>query len=1098
MRLSPEREIKTGFGLALSALVVLGLAEYQSARHFAQNSQWVVHSNQVLRELETAVNLIDDAEAAERGYVMTGGSSYLKSYQESAREVNDHLNRLHILTADNSEQQQWLRQLQPLVSRLFHIFQRSIELRRSDDLSSARELIFAGSAQEVMTSIRMLLEDMRDEEFRLLRERNAAAEADHWKTLHFILLGTFVALAIISAAAFLILSDVRQRVQAERELQRERDLLHTLMDNIPDFIYFKDTASRFTRINRAQARALGLEDPAEALGKTDFDYFTPEHAQEAFEDEQTILRTGKPVINKIERASRPGQPPVWVSTTKMSIRDLKGEVIGTFGVSRDMTERRQAEEALRASEEKFRAVSDTANDAIISADQSGKIRYWNAAAERIFGYSESEVLGKPLTLLIPQRLRDKHEKGMQRYLETGQSHLLGKTVELAGLRKDGSEFPLDLSLASWRTAEGVFFTGLVRDITVRKQAEKALLEAKEDLERRVAERTAELDEVNAQLKSELALRQRAQEAERQTQERFRFLFAHNPLPMWVYDLESLQFLEVNGAAIEQYGYSREEFLRMRITDIRPPEDIPKLLKSVQNSKPGLQHSGIWQHRRKDGEIIECEIISHSLDWGGRGAVLTVAQNVTERRKAERALRESELRLRRIVDLVPHRIFARNQAGRFLLANRAVAEFWGTEVVQVVGKTFHSLHRYPEEAAQILRNDLEVIESGVPKHKLEERLTNASGEQRILLTTRIPFSDAAWGGQVVLGVSIDITDLKRAEEEIRRLNESLESRVQERTAQLEEANKELEAFTYSVAHDLRAPLRHMSGFARILVEDYGPALDENARHYLDRVSGGARHMGQLVDDLLNLSRVGRKELSLQLTPLDSLVKSALDELGPELAGREIEWRIRPLPSINCDATLLKQVFVNLLSNAVKYTRTRERAVIEVGQTTHDQQRVVFVRDNGIGFDMAYSRKLFGIFQRLHSSKDFEGTGVGLAIVQRILQKHGWRIWTEAAINQGATFFFTVESRQSPGASSPGSSAKNGASLPGANGMPNENAGVATDPAGSRQTASDESALPQTAYRLLKNNQGPCDSKRSEEFRTANQRLVRFLVAFGCSE
>src|SRR5579885_1172505 len=274
MRLSPEREIKTGFGLALSALVVLGLAEYQSARHFAQNSQWVVHSNQVLRELETAVNLIDDAEAAERGYVMTGGSSYLKSYQESAREVNDHLNRLHILTADNSEQQQWLRQLHPLVSRLFHIFQRLIELRRSDDLSSARELIFAGSEQEVMTSIRMLLEDMRDEEFRLLRERNAAAEADHWKTLHFILLGTFVALAIISAAAFLILSDVRQRVQAERELQRERDLLHTLMDNIPDFIYFKDTASRFTRINRAQARTLGLEDPAEALGKTDFDYFT--------------------------------------------------------------------------------------------------------------------------------------------------------------------------------------------------------------------------------------------------------------------------------------------------------------------------------------------------------------------------------------------------------------------------------------------------------------------------------------------------------------------------------------------------------------------------------------------------------------------------------------------------------------------------------------------------------------------------------------------------------------------------------------------------------------------------------------------------------
>ncbi|HLI35658.1 MAG TPA: ATP-binding protein, partial [Terriglobia bacterium] len=214
-------------------------------------------------------------------------------------------------------------------------------------------------------------------------------------------------------------------------------------------------------------------------------------------------------------------------------------------------------------------------------------------------------------------------------------------------------------------------------------------------------------------------------------------------------------------------------------------------------------------------------------------------------------------------------------------------------------------------------------------------------------------------------------------------------------------------------------------------------------------------GQLVDDLLSLSRVGRKELSLELTPLDSLVEAALDELEPELAGREIEWRLSPLPSVHCDAMLLKQVFVNLLSNALKYTRTRKRAVIEVGQATRDRQRVVFVRDNGIGFDMAYSRKLFGIFQRLHSSKDFEGTGVGLAIVQRILQKHDWRAWTEAAVDQGATFFFTVGAPQSPGAGSPDSSSKNGAAPPFASGLSNESLGAATtDPAGSHQAAKNQ--------------------------------------------
>ncbi len=232
------------------------------------------------------------------------------------------------------------------------------------------------------------------------------------------------------------------------------------------------------------------------------------------------------------------------------------------------------------------------------------------------------------------------------------------------------------------------------------------------------------------------------------------------------------------------------------------------------------------------------------------------------------------------------------------------------------------------------------------------------------------------------------------------------RLVRRTAQLSESNIDLESFAYSVAHDLRAPLRHIAGYSGILAQDYGPCLDAEGMRRLDKITGCARTMGRLVDDLLNLSQIGRQELSFERTALGSVLAQAVEDMAPELAGRDVQWRIEELFHAECDPGLMKQVFTNLLSNAVKYTRGREPAVIEVGQTRQNGERVIFVRDNGVGFEMQYAGKLFGVFQRLHKARDFEGTGVGLAIVQRIIRKHGGRVWAEAAIDRGATFFFTL--------------------------------------------------------------------------------------------
>jgi light-regulated signal transduction histidine kinase (bacteriophytochrome) len=261
-----------------------------------------------------------------------------------------------------------------------------------------------------------------------------------------------------------------------------------------------------------------------------------------------------------------------------------------------------------------------------------------------------------------------------------------------------------------------------------------------------------------------------------------------------------------------------------------------------------------------------------------------------------------------------------------------------------------------------------------------------------------------GGELIGFVKIDkdITSRRASEAQIQKLNLELTQRVDE----LGGANRELESFSYSVSHDLRTPLRHVDGFARILTDEYSPAMPVEAIRYLDRILTAATQMGQLIDDLLNLARIGRQELKREKKQIAGLVKQVIAELPAEAQERSMEWRIEPLPEMNCDPGLVKLVFANLLANAVKFTRRQPMAVIEVGSRFTDGQLTIFVRDNGVGFDPRYAEKLFGVFQRLHRQEDLEGPGIGLVTVQRIIRRHGGEIWVESQVDAGTTFFFTL--------------------------------------------------------------------------------------------
>ena len=383
------------------------------------------------------------------------------------------------------------------------------------------------------------------------------------------------------------------------------------------------------------------------------------------------------------------------------------------------------------------------------------------------------------------------------------------------------------------------------------------------------------------------------------------------------------------------------------------------------------------------------------------------QEVAERRRAEEILRERAS----LLDLTHDTVFVRDMNDVITYWNRGAEELYCWTGQEAVGQVSHELMRtiFPEPLDEI---NIKLLGTG---HWEGELIHTKRDGARVVVSSRWALQrDERSHPSAILETNNDITERKGAEEALRQSRDELEMKVKERTAELKKTNddlqsvnKELEAFAYSVSHDLRAPVRHIAGFTELLQKRSDAVLDDQSRHHINMILDSAKRMGTLVDDLLAFSRIGRAETQKTTVHLEQLIKGVVVEVTPEAQGRNIAWRIGTLPICYGDPSMLRLVFANLVANAVKFTRTREQAEIEIDSLNHTPDEVVvFVKDNGVGFDMKYKDKLFGVFQRLHSQEAFEGTGIGLATVQRIVQAHGGRVWAEASINNGATFYVVL--------------------------------------------------------------------------------------------
>jgi PAS domain S-box-containing protein len=1239
-KISFERKLITGFTAVILVIAMTSVLSFYYNNKRINTTRWVIHTNDVLSEAERILSFTKDVEAAGRGFVLTGDSSYLDPFTAAKENIYLHINHLEELTRGNTSQQTALDSLPLLIDKRIDFSQQTINLRNEQGLDAANKLINTGRGKFYSEKIREQIAKIEEVEKTLhserLKENNNSNLSFNRAFIIFLAL-VFILLVIILLS---VRNNIGARKKAEAEISDREEQIQTIFKAAPDPVIVIDESGNIVKWNPRAETLFGWKEK-DVVGKLLSKIIIPDRFREAHtKGMKHFLRTGEgPLLGKVieTRALTKSNTEIDVALNIAAAPKVKDRYL-FIGFVRDITEQKKAEEKTKENEYLFSTLFyKSPIMKCITEAQTGKFVEVNDAFADFAGYRKEEILGKTSFELNMLVRPEKREQVIEKIKETGRV----RNEEAQVTDKNGRIRWLSTNIDVMNlNGKDCFLTAAI-DITTRKEAEEKIRQMNTDLEQRVSERTTEL------YKSE---------------KKYRYLFENNPMPMWIIDLSSFKFLDVNEDATAHYGYSRKEFLSMTAFDIRP-EDEKKRFKHAPHPEKISQneyHRGIWKHLKKDGTIIYVELIAHDIIYEGKMArfilsnditerimteeklkksvkeitdykyaldessivaitdqkgiikhanenfcriskysaeeligqdhriinsgyhpkefirdlwvtiangkiwrgelknkakdgsiywvdttivpflnedgkpyqYVAIRADITERKQAEQAFNESQQLLLAIIDNSTAVIYVKNLEGQYLLVNRRFSEVFHLSPDAILGKTDYDLftkevadafrkmdvrtaaanhalteeEKVPEDdglhtyisVKSTLRDEtgrpyaifgistditeLKAVEENlrksfreisdykfaldessivaitdqkgiikyvnnnfckISKYSREEligqdhRIINSSYHSKEFIrdlwvtiangniwrgelknkakdgsiywvdTTIIPFLNEEEKPYQYVAIRADITEKKKAESEIQKLNEELEQKVIARTAELNTVNSEMEAFTYSVSHDLRAPLRGIIGFTAILEEDYVSQLDDEAKRITGVIRRNTMKMGHLIDDLLAFSRTGKQELMKTQIHTQSMVKEIIDDLMYQNKEHTpINWNVHSLPSVRADMNTIRQVWINLISNAIKYSGTKEQAVIEIGSGEENGQTFFYIKDNGVGFDEKYKHKLFKVFQRLHSADEFEGTGVGLALVEKIVSRHGGRVWAEGKPEEGACFYFSL--------------------------------------------------------------------------------------------